>query len=88
MSDTVNVMKIYGYKNEEGNSDAVVPTELAEITLVASPEELRKVAKFIIGVADGMEERGREWEHEHLSDKYKEFRSSPHFVIYNPEACK
>jgi hypothetical protein len=85
MSGIVNEMKIYGYKNEE-DSDIVEPAELAEITLVASPEELRKIARFITDAADGMEARGRKWGHEHLSDKYKEFKSSPHFVIYNPEA--
>jgi hypothetical protein len=33
-----------------------------------------------------MEQRGANWEHEHLSDKDKSFSDSPHFVIYNPEA--
>lgn len=78
-------MKIYGYKNEEQTSTVVEPAELAEITLVASPEELRKIAAFIISAANGMEARGSSWEHEHLSDKHKEFRNSPHFVIFNPE---
>jgi hypothetical protein len=28
---------------------------------------------------------GTDWEHEHLSDKYKEFKASPHFVVFNPD---
>lgn len=85
MSDAKCAMKIYGYKNEEQSSGFVEPAELAEITLVASPQELRKIAQFINAAADGIETLGSAWEHEHLSDKHKEFTSSPHFVIYNPE---
>jgi len=29
--------------------------------------------------------RGKSWEHEHLSDKDKYFKDSPHFVVFNPE---
>lgn len=78
-------MKIYGYKSDDQSEAVIVPSELAEITLVASSEELRKIASFLVSAANGMDARGRKWEHEHLSDKYKEFESSPHFVVFNPE---
>jgi hypothetical protein len=79
-------MKIYGHKTEDLKSSEIVPDELAEITLVATPEELRKIAKFINAAAEGIEKRGNNWEHEHLSDMFNEFEGSPHFVVYNPEA--
>ncbi len=79
-------MKIFGYKDEGLAPADIRPTELAEITLVATPEELREIAQFIISAADEMETKGSDWEHEHLSDKQKGFEGSPHFVIYNPKA--
>lgn len=79
-------MKIYGYKDEGKTTEVIEPDELAEITLVANPDELRKIARFIEAAAEGMENRPETWEHEHLSDKYPEFRSSPHFVVFNPDA--
>ncbi len=79
-------MKIYGYK-DDGSAEVTEPSELAEITLVANPDELRKIAKFIESAAEGMEKQ-KGWEHEHLSDKFKEFTTSPHFVVFNPESGK
>ena len=78
-------MKIHGYAGEGLASEATVPVELAEITLVASAEELRRVANFLENCASGMEARGKAWEHEHLSDKDRYFTGSPHFVVFNPE---
>ena len=81
-----NRVKIFGYKNEGLAPEKIEPSELAEITLVANADELRKIARFIEAAAEGIETRGKNWEHEHLSDKYREFESSPHFVVFNPEA--
>lgn len=78
-------MKIYGYKDKGLSPDKIEPSELAKITLVANADELRKIAKFIEAAAEGIEKRGENFEHEHLSDKFKEFQSSPHFVVFNEE---
>ena len=78
-------MKIHGYADEGLGNDETVPSELAEITLVASPEELRRIARFLEHCATGIEARGKSWEHEHLSDKDRYFKYSPHFVVFNPE---
>ena len=78
-------MKIYDYYKEEQDAEYLIPTELAEITLVASPNELRRIAKFLENCANGIEEYGRSWSHEHLSDQDNSFENSPHFVVYNPE---
>lgn len=78
-------MKIHGYANEGLAIEDIVPAELAEITLVATPEELRRIAQFLENCAQGMEARGKSWEHEHLSDKDRYFKDSPHFVVFNPD---
>jgi hypothetical protein len=78
-------MKIYGYKDEGQRPEDIVPSELAEITLEATADELRKIAKFIEAAAEEMEKRGKSYSHEHLSDKFREFRTSPHFVVFNPD---
>ena len=79
-------MKLYGHADENRPSVTLDPSELAEITLVANPDELRRIAKFLESCASGMEERGKTWEHEHLSDRDASFEDSPHFVVYNPDA--
>jgi hypothetical protein len=81
-------MKIYGYPDSNLPIEEVVPDSLAEITLVASPEELRRIAKFLLEGAATMERMGTNYSHEHLSDWDDSFRSSPQFVIApaEPEA--
>ena len=81
-------MKIHGYADEGKEIEDIVPAQLAEITLVATSEELRRIARFLDNCANGMEARGRSWEHEHLSDKDKYFKDSPHFVVFNSECEK
>jgi hypothetical protein len=41
-------MKIFGYKNQSLPPEEIESEELAEITLVATPEELRKIASFLV----------------------------------------
>lgn len=79
-------MKLYGYTKQDSDLDSATPSELAEITLVASSEELRDIAAFFIKSADGMDEIGSEWEHEHLGDVYERFDGDAHFVVFNPDA--
>jgi hypothetical protein len=79
-------MKIYGYEKGRVVEHSSDVTELAEITLIATPEELRKIARFVEAAADGIEKRGKNYSHEHLSDKEAGFENSPHLVIFNPDA--
>ena len=81
-------MKLHGYADEGLPIEDIAPAELAEVTLVATPEELRRIARFLESCAHDMEARGRSWEHEHLSDRDPSFESSPHFVVFNPEYAK
>jgi hypothetical protein len=80
-------MKIYGHKKDEGLApEAVKPDELAEITLVATCEELRKIVRFMDSVADRIEKGDRGFTHEHLADKQPGFENSPHFVVWRSDA--
>ena len=76
-------MKIFGY-NKSNNSpiELIEPFELAEITVNASPFELRKIADFLNFTANNMEAKGDRFDHEHLADNYDCFSDSPHFVVF------
>lgn len=78
-------VEIHGHAHTGLEPEVIEPSELAEITLVASPEELRRIAGFLEHCAKGIETRGKSWEHEHLADHDRYFASSPHFVVFNPE---
>lgn len=56
-------MKCYAYAVD---SDDLV--ELAELTIQADPNALRKLADFIRHCADEIDARGADWEHEHFQD--------------------
>jgi len=74
-------MKMYGHADDGLPVEEVVPVALAEITLCATPDELRKMAAFLESCAKEMERMGSGYDHIHLSDRIKEFASSPHFVV-------
>lgn len=78
-------IKFWGYKKRSRSRDASEPMELAEVTLVASPAQLRKIAKFMEAAAEGIEKRGLGWEHEHLADKVPGFRGSPGLIVFNQQ---
>jgi hypothetical protein len=78
-------MKINGYSDQGLPTEEIVSAELAEITLLASPTELRKIALFLNAAATSMEHLGARYSHEHLSDKQAGFDNSPHFTAFNSE---
>jgi len=76
-------MKLVGYANEDVDSDKIQPKVLAEVTLSASPQELRRMSDFLRHCASEMERMGNAYDHIHLGDHMKEFdQSSPHFVVF------
>jgi len=79
-------MKIYGYSEEERDNALKSAKALAEITLCATPHELRRMAEFFAACAEEMERMGNGYDHVHLGDRMKEFDgSSPHLVIFKAE---
>ena len=79
-------MNIYGHTKRKRSDGEEQPAALAEVTLVASPAELRRIAAFLLAGAQTMEQMGKSYSHEHLSDKDSSFESSPHLVIASPSA--
>ena len=69
-------MKCFGYKK---NSDQI--SSMREITIQASPSELRKLADFMIKCAGEIEE-GQGWEHEHFNDYSGSEESGFDLVIF------
>ena len=77
-------MRLYGYELTDPLPEDIVPSALAEITLVASAVELRVMAQFLADCADDMDRMGSKFDHVHLGDRIKAFQSSPHFVVARP----
>jgi hypothetical protein len=65
------MMKITGYSA----ADVGLPPEqvrfidLAEVTVTASPAEVRRFAAFLSSAADEMDRLGSKYSHEHLADR-------------------
>lgn len=76
-------MKIYGYADDALAIEDLAPVQLTEVTLVATPDELRSIARFFEACAREMEVHGTSWEHEHLSDRDRAFEASPNLVVFN-----
>jgi hypothetical protein len=74
-------MKLFGYSDDGISAEQVVPAALAEVTLCASADEVRKMASFLMSCAAEMDRMGAAYDHVHLSDRLKEFGDSPHFVV-------
>jgi len=74
-------MKLYGHAIATPAGQAVDREALSEITLVASPTELRRIAEFLSTAATTMERMGETYRHARLSDWDRSFRSSPRFVV-------
>lgn len=75
--------KFYGYTDAGLEVSQPTPLQLCEVTLSASPSELRSIAKFLLRAAEEIEKFGTDWEHEHLGDSDEGFAESPNFVVFN-----
>lgn len=75
-------MNISGYSTEETESRLLA---MAEITLIATPDELRRIAAFLGAAADEMQRMGPTYGHEHLCDRQPGFDDSPQFVVFNAD---
>ncbi|MBU84283.1 hypothetical protein [Alcanivorax sp.] len=77
-------MEFFGYTEELLQVDSPQPAKLPEVTISASPSELRAIANFLLASADDMETEGSKFEHEHF-----EFDpvDNPALVVSNPDAA-
>ncbi len=58
-------MKFFGYLED---TEQETPVRLGEVTLCSDPETLRRLSKFLLVMAERMEEHGDEFGHEHFED--------------------
>lgn len=58
-------MKVFGYFKDEPQGNLM---ELSDITVSASPGQLRELASFLLMAASGMEGMGAEYDHLHLHE--------------------
>jgi hypothetical protein len=72
-------MKLFGYLTSA--TEAPEPSDLSEVTLQASSEELREIAGFLLQAANSIDRMGKSYDHIHLSDALPQFENSPAFVI-------
>jgi len=72
-------MKLFGFLSSTPEQHA--PSELAELTLAASSEELREIAGFLLHAAKTMDQLGKSFDHMHLSDTLRQFENSPALVV-------
>jgi hypothetical protein len=79
-------MKIQGYSRKDADRpNFQFGEEMLEVTLEATPAELREMAAFLNEAANHMEDLGERYSHQHLADLKPGFRSSPHFVVFNSD---
>lgn len=71
-------MRFYGYPKD---CDVDEPVALDEVTVTASPSTIRRLAEFLLYVADEMERHGPAFGHEHFGDYDPEERSAPAFAV-------
>lgn len=77
-------MRLFGYSVEQRQGPTVgdiAPDALSEITLVATPDELRRIAMFLQSAAASMERMGPTYDHEHLADTDGSFVDAPQVVV-------
>jgi hypothetical protein len=77
-------MKLYGFPEGQQSVSVQAPQALLEVTLVATPAELRRIAQFLLDGASSMERLGASYSHEHLSDLDPNFGASPNLIISSP----
>jgi len=79
------MMKFWGYSNQDKQSGKDVPSAMAEITLMAHPDELRQIANFLRDTANEMERHGKHFGHEHLADRMCGFSDAPQLIVCPPD---
>jgi len=78
-------MKAYGYTN--GNKENEYGyCEITEISLAASPDQLREMSKFLLLAAQEMEDMGSSYDHVHLQDRSEHWSEAwPDIVVAKSE---
>ena len=76
-------MKAYGRPRKAGPSPDL---ELGEVSLLATPESLRALARFLAESADQMEQHGPDFGHNHLRDSAHGWQQDwADFIVAKPD---
>ena len=78
-------MKVYGFTKEQVEVGSETPSDLAEITFVANPDDLRELASALNNIAQDMENNPDSFEHEHINDT-NEALSDTSIIVFNDKA--
>ncbi len=80
-------MELYGYAEKKLSKQGLL--RMREVTVNASPELLRNIAKFLMDAADRLENKGDTFDHMHVDQSIKTWkRSWPQLVVVNPDITK
>ena len=75
-------MKVYGYP--KGGNDL---QELVEITLQAEPMQLRKLASFLLEMAQDLEANKDSFDHGHVKDYVEGWPDdNPEIIVFQPNS--
>ena len=78
-------MKLWGYTQELIEVAEPQPSALVEVTISATPNELREISKFLSSAADAIEAQGKNFEHEHFLNNATD---APRLIVFNPQASE
>ena len=71
-------MKCFGYTK----IDADTLAEFSEVTFQANPEDLRRLASFLLHCVDTID-TNPDWEHEHLNNNSSSEKDEVDVIVFN-----
>ena len=74
-------MKIRAFGYARNDAAAAAPTELREVTIVAEPTVLRRIASHLAQSADEIERLGESFDHSHLQREWPEWQKEDADVV-------
>ena len=81
--------KAFGRSKKKVSKDGLLA--MSEVTFACSPDELRRIAKFIAKSADEIEKQGDKFGHRHLRDE-KDLAQwgadSVDIIVVRPQTCE
>ena len=72
-------MKVYGYSLEDDDS----LLSMGEVSIQATPNELRKISSFLLKCAEDLE-KNDDFDHEHFQDFAGATDNDPDLIIVSP----
>ena len=72
-------IQVYGYSRDDENSERSL--DLREVSFVAEPDVLRRIAEHLCQSAEEIERYGEGFDHLHLRDEWEEWEEDAADVI-------